>query len=124
MIDTWEKFKEKLLAEKKLVEEELSTIAQPSKTNPTDWQARPPEEGSVEFKDETADRLEELADREATTDVLEARLKNIVAALDRITTGSYGHCEIGQEMIEVERLEAMPTARTCKTHREEESKFN
>ncbi|MEK7610293.1 MAG: hypothetical protein AAB468_00880 [Patescibacteria group bacterium] len=124
MTDVWEKFKEKLLVEKKLVEEELSTIAQRSNSNPADWQARPPEEGSVEFKDETADRLEELADREATTDVLETRLKNIDAALVRIANGNYGHCEIGQEIIEPERLEAMPTARTCKAHREEESRFN
>ena len=124
MTDTWEKFKEKLLVEKKLVEEELSGIAQRSGTNPADWQARPPEEGAVEFKDETADRLEELADREATTDVLEIRLKNIDAALARIADGSYGRCEVGQEMIEGERLEVMPTARTCKAHREEESRFN
>ncbi|MEK7091498.1 MAG: TraR/DksA C4-type zinc finger protein [Patescibacteria group bacterium] len=37
-------------------------------------------------------------------------------ALAKIDAGNYGLCEISQEPIELDRLEANPSARTCKKH--------
>ena len=38
------------------------------------------------------------------------------AALQRIQRGEYGRCEVDGEDIDVGRLEALPTARTCAAH--------
>ena len=37
-------------------------------------------------------------------------------ALERIEKGTYGICEVGNEEIEEDRLNANPAARTCKAH--------
>ena len=37
-------------------------------------------------------------------------------ALEKIEKGTYGICETGGEKIEEDRLEANPSARTCKAH--------
>jgi RNA polymerase-binding transcription factor DksA len=43
-------------------------------------------------------------------------LEDVEAALKRIDDGTYGTCEVGGEPIPVERLRAIPWARTCVTH--------
>lgn len=40
-------------------------------------------------------------------------LKKIDEALDRISAGTFGHCEECDEAIELKRLEARPTATLC-----------
>ena len=40
-------------------------------------------------------------------------LKKINEALDRIDDGSFGHCEMCDEQIEIRRLMARPTATLC-----------
>lgn len=44
---------------------------------------------------------------------LETLLKNTKDSLMNLKTGKYGHCEKCGKHIEVERLEAMPTAKLC-----------
>lgn len=41
------------------------------------------------------------------------QLREIDAALDRLTDGSYGQCEVCGDAIPPERLDARPAARTC-----------
>ena len=115
-----EYFRQKLEAERALLLDELSAIAQPDPRNPDNWQAVPPETGDVGSRDEVSDRLEEQNDREATATELEARLLEVKRALERITAGTYGVCEVGGETISQERLEINPAARLCRRHMNDE----
>jgi RNA polymerase-binding transcription factor DksA len=45
---------------------------------------------------------------------------DIKRALENIEQGTYGICEVGGEEIEEDRLEANPSARTCKAHLSQE----
>ena len=110
-------FKNILEKEKTLLEGELRTVGQINPSNPTDWQAT---SGTIEVdsadENEVADKLEELEDNTAIVKQLDTQLKEVVAALGRIETGSYGVCEVSGEPIERERLEANPAARTSLKH--------
>lgn len=109
-------FKNKLEIERGNLEEELKGIARVNPKNPKDWQAVPAETDETTFRDEVADRLEELGDREAEVGPLEQRLEHVSAALDRIKNNTYGICAVCQKIIEREMLEANPAALTCKQH--------
>ncbi len=112
-------FKKKLSDEKSLLEKELKTVGAPKPENPTDWDEKEPsEDAGLESADLNlaADRQEEIAERHATVDELEARYQEVVLALARIDDGSYGICTLGKEEIEKDRLDANPAAKTCKKH--------
>ena len=68
--------------------------------------------------DELADRMEEHGENIAEKTALAARKAEIVAALGRIKDGTYGFCEECGEKIEEDRLDANPSARTCRAHME------
>lgn len=114
-IDT-NNFKEKLLAEKQLVEAELSTVARKNPENPADFEPIPDTDERPAERDEVADKLESFEENIAIVRRLEARLAEINAALGAIETGSYGKCSVCGNEIEIERLEANPSATTCKRH--------
>ncbi|MES3031440.1 MAG: TraR/DksA C4-type zinc finger protein [Patescibacteria group bacterium] len=109
-------FKAKLEKEKKLLEEELGTVAKVNPDNPEHWDATPAIEVDSADENEVADRMEELEGNEAIIEQLEPQLKEVNAALARIEAGTYGNCEVSGEAIEPERLEANPSARTCIAH--------
>lgn len=111
-----EYFRKKLEQEQQDLEIDLGKIGRVSDARPDDWEVKPAEASSFEFRDEVADQMEEMEERGATELTLEQRLNNIKRALQKITAGAYGLCEIGGEPIEPERLEANPAARTCKAH--------
>lgn len=67
-----------------------------------------------------ADRSEEWVERRGTLAALETRYNNIKRALAKIEAGTYGTCEVCGEVIETDRLDANPAARTCKAHLNEE----
>ena len=109
-------FKEKLEAEKKTLEEQLSGIAH-FNTETGVWEATPDQDLVGEIDDnDSADRFEDFEERSAMLNTLQARLIDVNAALEKISAGTYGICEIGKETIEKDRLEANPAARTCKAH--------
>ncbi len=54
-----------------------------------------------------------IRDREYT------KLRKIDAALDRVSEGSYGHCDDCEEEISAKRLENQPWADLCIQHAEE-----
>lgn len=115
-------FKQKLEAEKALLEEELSHLGQRNPSNPTDWvPAKPDGEQFGADRSDNADIIEAQQDNNVTLNELEGRLNQVLAALEKVGAGTYGTCEISGDPIEPERLEANPAARTCMSHMSEES---
>lgn len=102
-----------LEAEKDAVEEELSTHGV---NIDSDWQGNSSSSGEEADQNDAADNIEELVINVPLVEELEKRHKEIVAALARMDTGSYGLCENGGEPIPFDRLEANPAARTCIEH--------
>ena len=112
-----EHFKELLLNEQKMLETELSSIGQKNLANSADWDATTPaDEVDLADEGEVADNLEKLDNNNAEVENLEKQLGDVKNALAKIENGTYGICEIGQEEIGEERLEANPSARTCRLH--------
>ncbi|MEK7184875.1 MAG: TraR/DksA C4-type zinc finger protein [Patescibacteria group bacterium] len=110
-------FKEKLLKEKALLESELANIGKVNPNNPNDWSATTNDiETDSADENEVADRFEELEENEVVISKLEPQYLEVKNALDRIETLKYGICEVSGEEIERDRLEANPSARTCKAH--------
>lgn len=73
-------------------------------------------------KNHPAEDATELEQRERSMAVrgeLEREVGRIDHALARIEEGTYGVCEVGGELIPVERLEARPAATLCIRHQRE-----
>lgn len=113
-----ERFKKMLSEEKAELERELSSISrkEDGKTGTT-WQ---PTANDIEVdsadENEVADKLEELEENAGIVAQLEKQLAEINNSLDKIEKGTYGLCEICGQPIEIERLEANPSARTSIKH--------
>jgi DnaK suppressor protein len=115
MIDTTS-FRTKLDAERARIVSDLELIALYDEMT-GEWSAIPDAEELKESDDNNeADGIEEWNERRATVSALEVTFRNINRALQKISDGTYGICEIGGELIEPERLEFLPTARTCTSH--------
>lgn len=115
-IDT-KHFKQKLEAEKKLLESELRSVGRINPENSRDWEATPsPIDVMPADKTEVAEQMEEFEERGAIEVELENKLGSVNRALDKIKNNAYGVCEIGGELIEKTRLEANPAATTCIKH--------
>ncbi len=110
-------FKTKLEVEEKLLEKELETVGRRNPDNLSDWEATP-EDKDVSQADENtvADGIEDYEGNVAIVDTLETRYQDLKSALDKIKHGTYGLCEVCKEEIDAERLEANPSARTCRKH--------
>ena len=113
-------FKDLLEKELETLEKELSTVGRKNPDNPNDWEATERPDGVVDEADEldVADKMEEYENNRGTLNQLEIRLNEVKGALEKIENRTYGVCEVGGEMIEEERLEANPAAKTCKLHME------
>lgn len=112
-----ENFKSRLEAELKVVEKELDELG--LKVAKDDWEATGDTldvTTPMADSNEAADQLEEFSERQGQTAALEAQHKEVKDALARIEAGTYGKCEVSGEDIEEDRLEANPSARTCKEH--------
>lgn len=107
-------YKTKLEEEKKLIESELSSLGRLDKAT-GEWEATPETQTSPEAdENDMADRTEDYEERSSTMSALNARLEDIDIAIAKIGTGNYGTCESCGKEIEADRLEANPSARTCK----------
>ena len=86
-----------------------------------DWVATPEDvERNEADPNVVADRNEDWAERRSTLAALETRFNNIKRALQKITDGTFGTCEVCGEAIAADRLAANPAARTCSEHMNEE----
>lgn len=115
----YEYFKKKLETEKKLLEQEMQKVGRINPDNPSDWEATPilvDKDVSSADENTVADSIEEYEDNVAIVSTLEKRYNDIKSGLDKIKHGVYGICQVCQKEIEIERLEANPSARTCKEH--------
>lgn len=101
--------KHKLLEEKASLEEQLSRFARPA-------------EGEGNYETIVEDLGSDMDDSATETEIndnnrslevsLEATLKDVLDALEKIEVGTYGICEKTGREIPRERLEALPSART------------
>ncbi|MEZ4103094.1 MAG: TraR/DksA C4-type zinc finger protein [Candidatus Paceibacterota bacterium] len=113
------KFKGMLLDEKAKLEKELSDLGiMDPETG--DWGAyqKEPGEADVSDKNDAADFDEDFMTRANTLGEIEKRYLDVTNALGKIerADGTFGKCEMSGEIIEEDRLEANPAARTCKDH--------
>ncbi len=116
-------FKKRLQEELVVVERELETVGVQNPENSSDWEAKETDMDvatPMADENESADKIEEYDENRSINDTLEIRFNNIKRALRKIEDGSYGICEVNGEEIDEERLEANPSARTCRTHMDEE----
>ncbi len=114
-----QEFKVRLEKERDVLQKELSGMASPNPTNPTDWEPKAPEGEFSADRNDNADLIESLHENNASINELEVRLKNVSEALERIEVGTYGVCEVSGDDIEIGRLNANPAARTCMAHMEQ-----
>ncbi|GEM_PF-934872 len=120
-IDT---FKKKLLEEKARLEAELSGVSvRANPKDPNNWEAAyeaPEELTETHAPDiDPMDVAETIGNYEkgfALNKTLEAQLRNVVHALEKIDASSYGSCDVCHSMIPLARLEANPAASTCIVH--------
>jgi RNA polymerase-binding transcription factor DksA len=116
-----ERFKEKLEAEVKHLETELGTLGRRNPDTPGDWEATPGQfDTNPAEAEERAEKFTELENNESILNPLELRLRDVKRAIAKMESGKFGVCEIGEEPIEEERLDANPAARTCIAHLQEE----
>lgn len=107
------KLKNKLIEEKKLLEEELSSFAHKDPEVKNNWETDFPQFGDERTEqDENANEVEEYSNALPIEYALETRLQNIDLALEKIENKNYGVCESCGKQIEIERLEVEPSART------------
>ena len=114
-------FKKKLEDERDILHEQLQKVGRQNPNNPEDWQ------GVSDFTEkneadpnDVADKIENFEENSMIAEELEVRYNEVLDALKRIETGTYGMCEVSGEPIEADRLEANPSARTNKAHMNDE----
>jgi RNA polymerase-binding transcription factor DksA len=110
------KIKEKLENERDILLEQMRDMG---KLNPetNEWEATPEEMNYVETdQNDMADRFEDFEAKSSMIKILEPRLQEVLRALKSINRESFGKCEVCKKDIEATRLEANPSARTCKKH--------
>ena len=112
-------FKKKLEEEEKLLEAELKKVGRRNPDNLSDWEAIPTDKDTSQADENTvADNVENYEDNVAIVDTLEIRYQDIKSALEKINQGTYGICQTCKKEIDVKRLEANPSAKTCREHME------
>ncbi len=107
-----ETMKEKLLGEKRELEEELSHFAHRNpKAATADFNADFPNMGDKE--DENASEVAQFSDNLSLEDELEKALRDVESALKSIEEGRYGICKYCKQPIDERRLLARPTSSSC-----------
>jgi RNA polymerase-binding protein DksA len=109
--DTLKILESKLLDEKAKLEEELGRFAQRNPQNEDDFNADFPQLGDKE--DENASEVAEYSKDLTLERTLEASLKDVKTALERIKEGAYGACKYCGKIIDEKRLMARPTSTSC-----------
>lgn len=100
-----------LLKEKADLEENLGRIANPVDKKRGDYETNFEEIGTD--REDNTTEIEEYTDNLPVEITLEKNLQEVISALERIENNTYGICENCQKEIDIERLRANPSARTC-----------
>lgn len=108
-----EENKEKLLGEKSRLLKMLKRDSVTDSEIPGGHKPKFNEVGSEQG--ENAFEVEQFGNELSVVEDLEERLKQVETALQKITDGTYGTCEQGDEIDEA-RLRAEPAATTCLKH--------
>jgi len=112
-----DEFTYRLEKERELLESELKGLGVRNPSNPSDWMpAKPEDEEFGADRNSNADIIEEMQDDNASLNELEGRLNMVTAALERIDAETFGKCEVCDDEIQAERLQANPAATTCLVH--------
>jgi RNA polymerase-binding transcription factor DksA len=110
-------YKEKLLANKAKLENELKSVGRINPDNPVDWEATPVKfDGDFSDPNDKADEIQAFENNTAILKQLETQLLEVNDALAKVEKGVYGTCEVCGEVISDDRLDANPSARTCSEH--------
>ena len=118
-------FEASLTIELATLEKELLTVGRRNPNNNNDWEPISHDLNTVPAdENESADGIEEYESNTAILKQLEIRYNEVLKATEKIKNGNFGICEIGNESIEEDRLEANPSARTCKLHMNEEASLS
>lgn len=107
---TLAELKAALLKEKTELEENLSRIAKPVDTK-GDYETSFEDIGTD--RDDNTTEVEQYADNLPVEITLEKKLKDVSEALTEMDNGTYGICVNCNQEIDLERLKANPSARTC-----------
>lgn len=107
---TLAELKDRLIAEKKRLEDALSKFATKTDT-PGEYETRMENIGTD--IDDNATEVEGYVDNLAVEANLEKELRDVLDALEKMDAGTYGICEKTGTEIPIERLRAYPAARTA-----------
>lgn len=107
-----ETFKERLLAEKSRLEQELRDLGKEDPSNPGHFEVNYPESGT-NSEDDNAEAISEYVDEVSVEARLEEELRDTDKALASIEKGTYGVCKYCGQPIDEKRLEARPASSSC-----------
>ncbi len=100
-----------LLKEQKRLNDELAEFAKQNPKTKEDFEAQVPSMGDKE--DENAEEVATYSTNLTLERTLEAQLRDVESALDRIRKGSYGICKYCSKEIDEKRLRARPASSSC-----------
>lgn len=110
-------YRDLLEKEVKDLEAQLGTLGRKNPDEAGDWETVK-KNGDTEEADEldVAENIEQFENNNAVLENLETKLHQVNHALDRMSEGKYGKCEVCENDIEDDRLDANPSATTCIAH--------
>ncbi len=102
---------DQLRTEEKRLKEELEEFAKQNPKNLDDYDAKFPNMGDKE--DENAEEVDAFSTNLTLERTLEASLRDVEKALERIGKGTYGTCKYCNKEIDEKRLRARPSSSSC-----------
>ena len=103
--------KQQLLDREVKLKQELEALTGQTAVKGDEYQLIPPDYGSDE--DENSEEVATFTTDLAVKEVLEASLRDVRSALDRIADGTYGICKYCGKPIDERRLLARPASSSC-----------
>lgn len=100
-----------LIKEEKRLKDELGEFAKQNPKNVDDYDAKFPNMGDKE--DENAEEVASYSTNLTLERSLEASLRDVEKALERIKKGTYGVCKYCNKEIDEKRLRARPSSSSC-----------
>lgn len=100
-----------LTTEEKRLKDELSEFSKQNPKNTEDFDAKFPNMGDKE--DENAEEVATYSTNLTLERTLEANLRDVEKALERIKKGTYGICKYCNKEITEKRLRARPASSSC-----------